>query len=238
MSKNERKKLGLVSIKYSAIEEKDWVKTKDFLTNFFENQGLDAYILVRIFGRDEIWVVLSFTDFNSIERIEEEPFVIYTALFSGGLPLDEKIVGDILTKKFPVAYLLFRKRRISLGDIKSSIASAGGNSFLIAEVSHPKGFSHFASVTVKTRQIKKLNDVVYGAMKGINCKDWECVLGVKHSWSMVGRQVKTKPETGSEIAEIIQNWRKAAENGKLEDWEIDEIFRRFDVWLPKPKKRK
>jgi len=228
---NDRKAIGLMSIKYSAVDRGSWEDTKEHVTGLLKKQNLDVFILVRIFGRDEIWIVFTYTSLRNIQEIEKEDYVIGTAFLHKSMPFDEKTMENIIGKKLPVGYLFFRKRMIALEDIRTSIENAGGKHFLIGAIDHPAGFSHCVILTVESGDIPELNEVVYSIVKSVGCKEWECALGAKHGWP------RGKPKGGYVIGEIIKDWIEGAKKGELSDWEIEQIESKFGIRLPKPKKQ-
>jgi len=223
---NGRKIIVLISIKYSMVEKDDWASSKDFITNLLEKYGFKIFLLIRPFGVDEIWAISSFVDGEKMEIIEDETFVINTILLSGSTPLNEKKLKAVFTKNLPIAYLFFRKSGIPLEKVTELVSSEGGIFLLAGEVSDPRGYSHFVQITVDSGSLTELNKIIAGIIKKMKCRKWECKLGVEHEWPK-GERTREKLQVTSEIAEIINDWRKAAAEGKLEKWELEEINRRF-----------
>jgi len=236
--KRERSIISLINARYSSIDKGDWNGTKNHLNGLLEDQGFETYLLIRIFGRDELWAVSSCKDAHSIETIEHKPYVIDVALLNRSLPFDEKTVGDVIRRGLPVGYLLFKKRNTTLGDVKNSIEHAGGKPFLVAEIDHAKGFSHCIVMTFETTDTAEMNEIVYKFAENMKCKDWECFLGVKHGWPEAHKEIRKKLAVGSEIGEIIRDWYEAAEKGELTEKERELIEGRFETKLPSSKKQK
>src|SRR3989304_1077085 len=110
-SGNLKIEFGYASVELSAVAKDNWAKTDAFLKEVFANRGVDADLIVKLFGKDEIWVVFEYTNLDDIEKVEEESFITYTATLTRHLPLNLKVIEDI-SKEEQVVYLLFRKRQI------------------------------------------------------------------------------------------------------------------------------
>jgi len=228
-----RLRLGYLSAKYSKVDKEDWVETKNSLTNILKKRGLDVYLIIRMFGRDEIWAVFSYAGPEAIRRIKKNRIVNYVATLTRSLPFDEKIVADIVEKALPVAYLMFRRSGISLEETKEIVEASGGRPFLVGAMNHPRGYSHAVLLTGKTGEISDLNETIYNAMKRIQSKNWKCFLGAKHGWPKA-----SKPETGNLIRQIMEEWEKAYTEGKLTDIDREQIMLRWGREFPPPKKKK
>lgn len=194
-----------ISIKYSMVEKSDWSSSKDFVTNLLEKYGFKVHLMIRPFGLDEIWAILSSVDVESIEKIEDEPFVLNVISLYRSLPLDKNRLKDVFAKKTPIAYLFFHKRRITLENISELVSNAGGIPLLTGVIDDPRGHSHFAQITLQHNSIAGLNEVVHQVIKEIGCRKWNCRLGAKHGWPRV-ETIEEKIEVTGEIGEILERY--------------------------------
>jgi len=227
----KNKVLCLVAVKRSLIEQKDWKTTKQHIVSELKNEGLECLIIAKIFGKDEFWVICKANNIDEIYELEDrKEFVIYVAALLKATSLDTKIVKDVINKKLPVGYLLFRKKTASLSDIEYCVKNSSGKPFLVGRIDHPKGFTH--AVIFTAENINALNEAAYTIIHNIKCKHWEFVLGVKHGWPKAVQQKKI--ETIFNMGEIINDWMSAAERGELSDIEREMIEHRFGIQLPKP----
>jgi len=230
----EKEVLCLVAVKHSLVEQEDWKITKQHIISELENEGLECLIIAKIFGKDELWVVCKTNNLDKIHKLEDrKEFVIHVATLLKANPLDKEILKDVINKKLPVGYLLFRMKTTSLNDIENHIKNSDSKPFLVGIIDHPEGFTHVVIFTAEN--VSALHDAAYTVMRDIKCKRWECVLGVKHGWPKVTQ--KKKLDAVSEMAKIINDWRRAAERGELSDIERLMIEARFEISLPKPQKR-
>ncbi|MCJ7633273.1 hypothetical protein MUP77_12890 [Candidatus Bathyarchaeota archaeon] len=232
----ERGIISLVNIRYSSVDKGDWKATEDYLNDLLEKRGLETFLFIRAFGKDQVWAVSSSKNVHSVEKIQQKPYVIDVAVLTRSLPFNQKVFGDIIKKELPVGYILLKKRNAILEHIKDSIEHAGGSPFLVAAIDHPEGYTHCVVVTIGTADIAELNETVYRFAKDMKCRDWECMLGAKHGWPKAHEEPRRKLEIGNEIGQIIKNWYEAAEQGQLTEEERKLIEGRFEIKLPDSKK--
>ena len=135
----------------------------DLQSLLLKKYGFKTYLYIKVFGKDELWAITSLAENSQFESLEKEPLVAYAASLENSLPLDLVAVDKIVEEQLPVAYLVFRKKdkSVSLDHIQSLIKKEG-IPFLVAEIDHPEGFSHFAAFTVGDKIIKDLARVAHG----------------------------------------------------------------------------
>ncbi len=198
--------LCLASIKQSAFKKKNMQDIRSFLVAFFKVRDLSLFLIVRIFGRDEMWTVMSYKNRGSIKRIKDEPFVSYTAMLTESLPRNKKIIGEIIERSLPVAYLFLRTDSLKLKQLEKITNDSGGMSFLLGILDHPHGYNNFVAITVKTGHIDQLNEVIHKIAELTDCEKWECALGADHWWltdTAGGKPVEEKDLDSGELADKI-----------------------------------
>ena len=142
-------KTGLISFKFSNIGIFDWDRPLSTVKTMTEKHGFKPYLYVKVFGVDELWAITSLQSSNEFEKIEKEPIIAYTASLENALPLDLLAIDKIVKNQLSVGYIFFRKKdeSIKLQQIKK-LLKKNGIPFLIGEINHPEGYSHFAAYTI------------------------------------------------------------------------------------------
>lgn len=202
-------KIGLVSFRFSNIGIFKWDRPIPKIKAILEKNGFKTYLYIKVFGDDELWAITSLEETSKFEKLEIEPIVAYVASLENSLPLDLEAVDKIVREQLPVGYLFFRKkeRPISLRRIENLIKK-NGIPFLVAEIDHPEGFSHFAAFTVGNKDIKTLAQVAHELMKSLKCKRWKGFLGVEHVWEAHGEAVKEKMAVARKLLRQIRGWAR------------------------------
>ena len=202
-------KIVLVSFKFSNIGIFGWDRPIPKIKEVLKKYGFKIYLYIKVFGEDEVWAITSLEETANFERLVKEPFVAYVASLENSLPLDLEVVDKIVREQLPVGYLFFRKkeRPISLSRIENLIKK-NGIPFLVAEIDHPEGFSHFAAFTVGNKDIKTLAQVAHELMKSLKCKRWKGFLGVEHVWEAHGEAVKEKMAVARKLLRQIRGWAR------------------------------
>lgn len=202
-------KIGLVSFKFSNIGILGWDRPIPKIRETLEKYGFKIYLYIKVFGEDEIWAITSFEGTGKIEGVETEPIVAYAASLEKSLPLDLVTVDKIVREQLPVGYLFFRKKdkAISLSRIENLIKK-NGIPFLVGEIDHPEGFSHFAAFTVGNKDLTALAQVAHELTKSLKCKRWKCYLGVEHVWEGHGEALKEKMKIARNLLKQIRGWAR------------------------------
>lgn len=200
-------KIGLVSFKFSNIGIFSWNRPISKIRGILEKCGFKIYLYIKVFGEDELWAITSFEGTGKTESLETEPIVAYAASLENSLPLDLVAVDKIVREQLPVGYIFFRKKDkgISLNRIENLIKK-NGIPFLIGEIDHPEGFSHFTAFTVGNKDITTLARVAHELMKSLKCKRWKCYLGVEHVWEGHGEELKEKMKIARNLLRQIRGW--------------------------------
>jgi hypothetical protein len=200
-------KIGLVSFRFSNIGIFSWNRPISKIREILEKCGFQIYLYIKVFGEDELWAITSFEGTGKIESLETEPIVAYGASLENSLPLDLEAVDKIVREQLPVGYLFFRKKDkpISLSRIENLIKK-NGIPFLVGEIDHPEGFSHFAAFTVGNKDLNALARVAHELMKSLKCKRWKCYLGVEHVWEGHGEELKEKMKIARNLLRQIRGW--------------------------------
>ncbi len=211
LSKRKRsfKRIGLVSFRFSNIGIFSWNRPLKMVKQLLEKNKFKNYVYIKVFGKDELWAISSVTRTSNFESLEKEPLVAYVAYLETSLPLDLIAVDKIVEEQLPVGYLFFRKKgeSVSLSRIENLIKK-NGLPFLVGEVDHPEGFSHFAAFTVQGKRLKDLARVAHGLMEKLECQKWECFLGVEHIWEGHGEELKEKMKTAKRLLRVIKLWAR------------------------------
>jgi hypothetical protein len=200
-------KIGLVSFKFSNIGILSWNRPISKIRGILEKYGFKTYLYIKVFGGDELWAITSFEGTGKTEILETEPIVAYAASLENSLPLELVTVDKIVREQLPVGYIFFRKKdkAISLRRIENLIEK-NGIPFLVGEIDHPEGFSHFAAFTVGNNDLKTLARVAHELMKSLKCKRWRCYLGVEHVWEGHGEELKEKMKIARKLLKQIRSW--------------------------------
>ena len=210
-SRNEGsvQKIVLVSFRFSNIGIFKWNRPIKMVKDLLKKYGFKTYLYIKVFGKDELWAITSLAENSQFESLEKEPLVAYAASLENSLPLDLVAVDKIVGEQLPVAYLVFRKKdkSVSLDHIQNLIKKEG-IPFLVAEIDHPEGFSHFAAFTVGDKIIKDLARVAHGVTASLECQRWECFLGVEHMWEGHGEELKEKMKTAKRLLRVIRIWAR------------------------------
>jgi hypothetical protein len=193
-------KIGLVSFRYSNVGIFSWNRSLSMIKKILENHDFKIYLYIKVFGVDET---------GKLESLEREPIIAYTASLENSLPLDLIAVDKIVREQLPVGYLFFRKKdeAISLRRIDNLIKK-NGIPFLVGEIDHPEGFSHFAAFSVGNKDLNALARVAHELMKSLECKRWKCYLGVEHVWEGHGEELKEKMEIARNLLRQIKHWAR------------------------------
>ena len=200
-------KIVLVSFRFSNIGIFSWDRPIPMLKEILKKYGLKTYLYIKVFGKDELWAIASLTDNSKFETLKKERLVAYAASLEKSLPLDLMAIDKIVEGQFPVGYLFFRKRNksISLSRIKN-LTQKKGTPFLVGEIDHPEGFSHFVAFTVGNKALKDLAQVAHELMGVLKCEKWECFIGVEHVWEGYGEDLKDKMKTAKDLLKLINRW--------------------------------
>jgi hypothetical protein len=203
-------KIGLVSFRFSNIGILSWDRPISKVREILEKHGFKTYLYIKVFGDDELWAIISFEGTGKIENLETEPIVAYAASLEKSLPLDLEAVDKIVREKLPVGYLFFRKRAktVSLNRVENLIKK-NGIPFLVGEIDHPEGFSHFAAFTVGNKDLNALARAAHELMKRLKCKRWKCYLGVEHLWEGHGEELKEKIKVARNLLRQIRGWARS-----------------------------
>jgi len=183
----------LISIKESAIGITKWSEAESYLFDFFAKKNLELKLIVRIFGRDEVWVVTAYTTKEQIKSMHHEPLVKYTAVLTESISDGISIVRKIRRRKLPVVYMFIRTDPIALDKLKKIIQNSQGSPFLLGRVDHPKGYNYFAAFTNESGKISELNNTIHGIAEKIESEKWESWLGAEH-WLPIVVEEKEKKE--------------------------------------------
>jgi hypothetical protein len=202
-------KIVLVSFSFSNIGIFSWDRPIAMLKDILKKYKFKTYLYIKVFGKDELWAIASLAEGSKFESLESEPLVAYVASLVNSLPLDLMAVDKIVEEQLPVGYLFFRKKdkSISLRRIKNLIKKKG-IPFLVGEIDHPEGFSHFAAFTGGNKNPKDLARVAHELMGRLKCKRWECFLGVEHVWEGHGEELKDKIKTARDLLKLIKRWSR------------------------------
>jgi len=200
-------KIGLISFKFSNIGIFEWDRPLSMVKKILETHGFKTYLYVKVFGVDELWVITSLQSFKEFEKIEKEPSIAYTASLENALPLDLLVIDKIVKSQLPVGYVFFRKKdtSIKLQQIKKLLKKKSVP-FLIGEINHPEGYSHFAAYTIDNKNLQDLGRVVHELMKNLECLRWRAFLGVEHIWEGATEKLKSKMQIARELRLQISRW--------------------------------
>lgn len=202
-------KIGLVSFRFSNIGIFSWDRPIPKSKEILEKNGFKTYLYIKVFGDDELWAIVSLEETSKLESLETEPIVAYVASLEKSLPLDLEAVDKIVREQLPVGYLFFRKKDkpVSLRHIDNLIKK-NGIPFIVGEIDHPEGFSHFAAFTVGDKDIKALARVAHELMKSLKCKRWKGFLGVEHVWEGHGEELKEKMAVAKKLLRQLRGWTR------------------------------
>jgi hypothetical protein len=202
-------KIVLVSFRFSNIGIFDWNRPIAMVKEILKKAGFETYLYIKVFGEDELWAITSLAETSKFENLESEPLVAYAASLEHSLPLDLVAVDKIVEEQLPVGYLFFRKKdeSASLSRIDYLIKKSG-IPFLVGEIDHPEGFSHFAAFTVENKNPKDLARLAHELMGSLKCKRWKCFLGVEHVWEGHGEKLKEKMKTARNLLRLIKLWAR------------------------------
>jgi hypothetical protein len=202
-------KIGLVSFRFSSVGIFKWNRPLSTIKKLLEKHGFKIYLYIKVFGEDELWAITSFEETGKLESLEKEPIIAYTASLENSLPLDLITVDKIVREQLPVGYLFFRKKdeSISLSRVDNLIKK-NGIPFLVGEIDHPEGFSHFAAFSAGNKDLNALARVAHELMKSLECKRWKCYLGVEHVWEGHGEALKEKMEVARNLLRQIRHWAR------------------------------
>jgi len=201
----------LVSFRFSNIEMFDWDRPIPMIKKVLEKYGFKIYLYIKVFGEDELWAITSLEETAKFETLVKEPVVAYAASLEKSLPLDLITIDAIIKEQLPVGYLFFRKKdkSISLHRMNNLITKKNGTPFLVGEIDHPEGFSHFAAFTVGSKDLNALARVAHELMKSLKCKSWKCYLGVEHVWEGHGEELKEKMQIAKFLMKQIKRWSRS-----------------------------
>ena len=200
-------KIVLVSFRFSNIGIFRWDRPIPMLKEILKTYGFKTYLYIKVFGKDELWAIASLTENSKFESLKKERLVAYAASLEKSLPLDLMAIDKIVEGQFPVGYLFFKRKNksISLRRIENLIKKKG-IPFLVGEIDHPEGFSHFAAFSVGNKALKDLARLAHELMGGLKCEKWECFLGVEHVWEGFGEDLKDKIKTAKDLLKLINRW--------------------------------
>jgi hypothetical protein len=204
-------KIVLVSFKFSNIGIFGWDRPIPKIKEVLKKYGFKIYLYIKVFGEDEVWAITSLEETVNFEHLVKEPFVAYVASLENSLPLDLITIDTIIKEQLPVGYLFFRKKEksISLQRLKNLIIKKKGTPFLVGEIDHPEGFSHFAAFTVGSKDLNVLARVAHELMGSLKCKRWKCYLGVEHVWEGHGEELKEKMQIARFLMKQIKRWSRS-----------------------------
>ena len=200
-------KIVLVSFRFSNIGIFRWDRPIPMLKEILKTYGFKTYLYIKVFGKDELWAIASLTENSKFESLKKERLVAYAASLEKSLPLDLMAIDKIVEGQFPVGYLFFKRKNksISLRRIENLIKKKG-IPFLVGEIDHPEGFSHFAAFSVGNKALKDLARLAHELMGGLRCEKWKCFLGVEHVWEGFGEDLKDKMKTAKDLLKLINRW--------------------------------
>lgn len=196
-------RLGFASIIFSEVHKENWRKTDSYLKHTFENNGLITILIIKIFGKNELWVVFKYSDPKDLDKLEDEQFFRYSALL-GKYSFNKK-VADGITQKDKVAYLFIKRKPIKIERIKKGLKAVGGVPFLIGDMHHPHGYSHAILFKTKKTKILAIDNAVSLFTKNLGVKEYECVLASRHEW------IEAKAKTTSHIKKLSRGLYEAAD---------------------------
>jgi hypothetical protein len=203
-------KTGLISFKFSNVGIVKWNRPLSMVKKILRKQGFKTYLYVKVFGVDELWAITSLESSNVFEKTEKESIVTYTATLKTALPLDLLAIDKIEKNQLPVGYVFFTKKEgnIKLQRIKQLLKKSA-IPFLIGEINHPEGYTHFAAYTVENKNLQDLAKVAHNLMKNLDCFRWKVYLGVEHIWEGAGEKLKNKMQIAKELRRQISRWLRA-----------------------------
>jgi hypothetical protein len=203
-------KTGLISFKFSNVGIAKWNRPLSKVKKILKNHGFKTYLYVKVFGVDELWAITSLESSSVFEKTEKEPIVAYTATLKNALPLDLLAIDKIEKNQLPVSYIFFTKKEgiIDLQKIRKLLKKEA-IPFLIGEINHPEGYTHFAAYTVENKNLQDLAKVAHDLMKNLDCFRWKAYLGVEHIWEGVGEKLKNKMQIAKELRLQISRWLRA-----------------------------
>jgi hypothetical protein len=203
-------KIVLVSFRFSNVGIFSWDRPIPMIKEVLEKCGFKIYLYIKVFGEDELWAITSVEKTVKFEKLMKEPIVAYAASLEKSLQLDLITVDTIIKEQLPVGYLFFRKKdkALSLQRIKNLIMKKNGSPFIVGQIDHPEGFSHFAAFTVGDKDLNALARVPHELMRSLKCKKWKCYLGVEHVWEGHGEELKEKMAVAKFLLKQIKRWSR------------------------------
>ena len=200
-------KIVLVSFRFSNIGIFRWDRPIPMLKEILKTYGFKTYLYIKVFGKDELWAIASLTENSKFESLKKERLVAYAASLEKSLPLDLMAIDKIVEGQFPVGYLFFkRKNKSSALRRINNLIKKKGIPFLVGEIDHPEGFSHFAAFAMGNKALKDLARLAHELMGGLKYEKWECFLGVDHVWEGYGEDLKDKMKTAKNLLKLINRW--------------------------------
>ena len=225
---NQKNLFGYARIKQSAIGSGDLKKTSAYLYSVLDKEKLEIVTVIKLFGKDEVWAVFSFTNPDALDILEDNSSVNYAAVLSINSEFDKKVMSEIIDNHLPVAYLLFKKKSLVLSEAKDAIKKVGGSAFLWGEMKHPI-YSHALFFAVKTGKNIDLDNAISNFIKQIGPKEWECSLGASYEWPST-----PKKQTGEFVEQMMEeirvDWIKHAD--RMSEWEKEEIYSKLGFRIP------
>lgn len=203
-------KIGLISFKFSNVGIVRWNRPISKVREILKNHGFKTYLYVKVFGVDELWAITSLESSNVFEKTEKEAIVAYTATLKNALPLDLLAIDKIEKNQLPVSYIFFTKKErvVNLQKIRQ-LLKKDAVPFLIGEINHPEGYTHFVAYTVENKNLHDLAKVAHDLMKNLDCFRWKAYLGIEHIWEGVGEKLKNKMQIAKELRLQISRWLRA-----------------------------
>ena len=208
MSESPNKlKFCLTSIKNSAFESKTWYNVEKAIIALLSSKGMQVKLLVRIFGKDEIWCVSVFRELNQLSNLRRESCVIYNAVLTQTVDINQEIINEIIEKNLPKAYVFLRTDLKEPEKIARIVKENDGSSFLIGAIDHPTGYNYFIALTNTSDDISHLNRVIFNIAQSAESEKWEGQLGADHWWldkEEVKQKTKVqgiKPEASTSLSE-------------------------------------
>lgn len=200
----EQRTLGLASLKYSSVtenigyvesKESDWGKISKFLRQTFESISLNPLLVIKIFGKNELWVVFEWTCLDDLEKLDKFPFINYREL-SRTFKFDENVADKIITQSYRVAYILLKKESLQIKRIIDAVASLNAKPLIVADIENPKNYTNLIALSMKWSAVSYMDKTILLLTELLEVKEYECILGAWHEW------FKSKSRTKSLIKEI------------------------------------
>jgi len=173
-----------------------------------EKKRLNPILFLKLFGKNEMWLVFEYDDPVKLSKLEDETFYRYTSLL-GTFSFNKEVVKKIIDRKDQVLYLLFRSKPVEINKIEKNIKSIGGLPFLIGKISHPLGYTHAVFFGTKKKKLSDVDNDIFLLMRTLGINEYECLLGSRHDW------VRTKAKTADYIQKVSYGLYQAA------DWKGD-----------------